>query len=74
MGRFLNEQASRHGPLSARPWDTFLGGGNLDAHYCTCGEVLPRLECYLFVLMTGERFSYLFGQCGRCRTMFWEKG
>jgi hypothetical protein len=39
---------------------------------CTCGEDLPHLDMYAFTLSSGKEVTYLLGQCGRCRTMFWE--
>jgi hypothetical protein len=40
---------------------------------CSCGQPLPVLEAYLFTVSTGEEYSYLLGQCSRCRTIFWDR-
>jgi len=39
---------------------------------CTCGQSLPNLKKCPFAFLSGEEADFLFGQCSRCRTMFWE--
>jgi hypothetical protein len=41
---------------------------------CFCGEKLPVLTLHIFTLSSGKELSYYLGQCGRCRTIFWEEG
>jgi hypothetical protein len=40
--------------------------------FCTCGVPLPRMQRCLFSTSAGSSFTYLLGQCPRCRTIFWE--
>jgi hypothetical protein len=39
---------------------------------CTCGARLPELNSTLIVVEGGETTAYRLGQCGRCRTVFWD--
>lgn len=39
---------------------------------CTCGQALPQLKECPFVFLSGEKADFLFKQCSRCRTMFWD--
>jgi hypothetical protein len=41
---------------------------------CSCGGSLPFLNGYLFTLGNGQEVLYAFGQCGRCKTIYWTKG
>jgi hypothetical protein len=55
------------------PWNVFLKIGQRTEKACSCGRRLPQLEGYTFTLSTGKELSYGLGQCGRCRTIFWEE-
>jgi hypothetical protein len=39
---------------------------------CLCGAPLPEMQRYLFTFNTGKETYYLLGQCGRCRTVYWD--
>jgi hypothetical protein len=71
---FLNEPPSWRELLSLQSWKYFLGGREWrKAKVCVCGQPLPCLAKYAFTYNTGSEESYLLGQCGRCRTVFWEE-
>jgi hypothetical protein len=40
---------------------------------CACGQPLPPLTRYTFVMNTGHRASYRIGQCRRCLTISWDE-
>lgn len=40
---------------------------------CTCGEDMPELDCFSFTFVMNRTLTYRLGQCGRCRTVFWEE-
>ena len=74
MSRFLKEHAERPGGGFHLPgWKLLLGMGRGPEGACTCGQKLPLLERYTFTFRTGEEVFYLIGQCGRCRTVFWDE-
>ncbi|HXG08423.1 MAG TPA: hypothetical protein VNK04_01410 [Gemmataceae bacterium] len=73
MSHFLSESTSWRELLKHQPWKVFLGMYHLEDRTCSCGQSLPRLERYTFMLITGKELSYLLGQCSRCRTIFWEE-
>jgi hypothetical protein len=54
-------------------WESFFGLGNPARTKCTCGQDLPKLERYTFTFLGGKEAHYFLGQCGRCRTVFWEE-
>jgi hypothetical protein len=68
MSSFLNEYQGAWGFLK------LPGLSPREDHRCTCGQPVPRMDRFTFVLITGKEMSYFLGQCERCRTMFWEKG
>ena len=55
-------------------WSRMLGLMRRGVDVCVCGEKLPTLEKYTFLIVTGDRVSYQIGQCERCSTVFWEEG
>lgn len=40
---------------------------------CSCGQPVPALESYTFTFVSGGQAQYYLGQCGRCRTIYWDK-
>ena len=54
-------------------WDSLPVDRCLKDTACSCGEGLPRLQRCLFSSSTGQSYTYLLGQCRRCRTIFWEE-
>ncbi len=54
-------------------WRWFTNKGPGKEKTCTCGESLPMLEGYTFTLACEKVLEYRLGQCGRCRTIFWEE-
>jgi hypothetical protein len=55
------------------PWDVLLVTRSLQDSRCSCGKRLPRLRRCLFSASAGQSFTYLLGQCARCRSIFWEE-
>jgi hypothetical protein len=51
----------------------FPHAGPAGAPRCACGQDLPPLTRYTFVMATGYQLSYRIGQCRRCRTISWEE-
>jgi hypothetical protein len=41
---------------------------------CSCNTQMPLMQRCLFSTSNGLSFTYLLGQCPRCRTIFWEEG
>jgi hypothetical protein len=68
----------RHRPFSGRElftlrtWKELLGFRESRKECCSCGRKLPELTRYTFTLSDGREVDYRIGQCGRCRTIFWE--
>jgi hypothetical protein len=73
MGEFLTRQDRRQQGPSLPFWKMFWKGGLGAARTCTCGALLPELRLVVVTFNTGEKASYLVGQCGRCRTVFWDE-
>ncbi|GIW83027.1 MAG: hypothetical protein KatS3mg105_4834 [Gemmatales bacterium] len=40
---------------------------------CGCGEKLPSLEKCTFTRISGNKATYLIGQCPNCRTVYWDE-
>ncbi len=55
-------------------WDAASMNRCLKDAKCSCGEALPQLHRCMFSVSTGQSWTYVLGQCHRCRTMFWEEG
>jgi|SRR5581483_8534187 len=60
--------------LPLRLWRRFWGAGRAAPPACSCGRELPPLVPVFFLARGGAAVHYRLGQCGRCRTMFWEAG
>jgi hypothetical protein len=54
-------------------WRALLGVGKPGEKMCFCGRPFPAVEKYEFRFNTGRESHYLLGQCGQCRTVFWEE-
>jgi len=54
-------------------WKALLGLSRSPNFHCPCGEKLPELERCTFTYLSGKEAIYLVGQCGRCRTIFWDE-
>jgi hypothetical protein len=54
------------------PWNVFLAGEQNEEGPCNCGQIIPKMELYVFTLDTGKQLSYYLAQCPRCYTVFWE--
>ncbi len=72
LSTFRNWQESQHG-LSLQFWKALWHRGKHAERACTCGEALPQLGLVVFTFNTGDKVSYLLGQCRRCRTVFWDE-
>jgi hypothetical protein len=74
LNHFLAEPPSWRQLLSLEGIKSALGlGDRRKSKTCICGQPLPCLARYAFTYSTGAEASYLLGQCGRCRTVFWEE-
>jgi hypothetical protein len=60
--------------FSPRAWTRILGMNQRGVDVCVCGAPLPLRERYTFLFITGEKRTYLLGQCPHCSTIFWEDG
>jgi hypothetical protein len=58
----------------SRRWNDLLEMGNLSGLHCSCGARLPFLTRYKFTLNDSDLVFYSFGQCGRCKTVYWLHG
>jgi hypothetical protein len=58
--------------LSWRPWRLLRGAARRHREACFCGAPRPHLEMCIFIGY-GHRARYVIGQCGRCRTIFWDE-
>jgi hypothetical protein len=74
ISHFLGTQDRMREWLYAQPWLSLLGFGQSPANTCLCGQRLPQLERYTFLLNSGHQKDYFLGQCVCCRTVFWEEG
>jgi hypothetical protein len=74
LGHFLREPPTWRELFSLEGIKGVLGmRDRRKAKTCVCGQPLPCLARYAFTYNTGVEESYLLGQCGRCRTVFWEE-
>ena len=55
----------------SRRWNDLLEAGDLAAMHCSCGRPLPTLTRYKFTLNDSDIVFYSFGQCPRCKTVYW---
>lgn len=72
LSHFLTEAGGWKGLFHPLTWKKLLGR-DPDEKTCSCGARLPILEKVTFTFTTGREESYLLGQCGHCRTVFWEE-
>jgi hypothetical protein len=73
MSHYLTHHVGWRDILKHQPWKVLLGMSEPERQkVCNCRQKLPVLEKYTFTLITGNEVSYLIGQCGRCRTVYWE--
>ncbi len=70
MSNYLEHDAA---PFDGHAWALFLEMGGACRKKCTCGKDLPILERCTFTFRDGTQTDYLMGQCGACRTIFWEE-
>jgi hypothetical protein len=73
MSAFRTRQDRRQQGLSLLFWQMFWKRGKRAARTCTCGEPLPQLRLVVVTFNTGDKASYVLGQCSRCRTVFWDE-
>jgi len=72
---------SEHGPVThgwrglfhSETWKRLLKPQPAHEKGCRCGGRLPDLDRVTFTFTTGHEATYLIGQCGRCRTVFWDE-
>jgi hypothetical protein len=60
--------------FSPQSWMHLLGMRRRGIDVCVCGAKLPMLERYTFLIVTGDKLSYLLGQCEHCSSIYWEDG
>ncbi len=72
LSQFLVDHAGWREMCRAFSWDSLPVDRCLKDTACNCGDALPRLQRCLFSSSTGQSYTYLLGQCRRCRTIFWE--
>ena len=51
--------------FSPHAWTRLLGMNHRGIDVCVCGLPLPLLEKYTFLIVTGDKLTYLLGQCPR---------
>jgi hypothetical protein len=73
LSHFLTSSDRTHDWLQVQPWLALLGVGRPTDRTCACGEKLPGLERFTFVLSSGKQRDYFLGQCARCRCVYWEE-
>lgn len=60
--------------LARRVWKMLFAFGMPDAEEtCFCGGSLPERRPVLFCSPTRGEARYALTQCGRCRTIFWDR-
>jgi hypothetical protein len=72
MSAFRGRQDRRHQGPSLLFWKVLWDAGKRTDTTCTCGAPLPELRLVVVTFNTGYEASYLLGQCGRCRTVYWD--
>ena len=73
VSRFHQRRETLTSIFGPGSWASLLGGRNGHDSKCSCGHALPALESCTFLFRSGKTKAYLLGQCGRCRTIFWEE-
>jgi hypothetical protein len=69
---FVHHAEGWRGLFHSETWKRLLGGPRSQHQCCSCGHKLPSLDRVTFTFTTGHEASYLLGQCGGCRTVFWD--
>lgn len=72
LSSFLVEHAGWSEFTKMFSWHLVPVNRYLRGSTCTCGTQLPTMHRCLFTTSAGTSFSYMLGQCPRCRTIFWE--
>lgn len=70
----LADELERGTLLDRGPWRWFFGKGRPRELTCFCGRALPPLQPFAFTVLPHGIVEYRLGQCGRCRTIFWDEG
>jgi hypothetical protein len=73
LSHFVGLRTGWKAVLNPKAWKLLINRLGSGQTTCSCGQALPELEEYTFIFRTGKELSYLMGQCGRCRTIFWEE-
>lgn len=73
LPNYLSAQKPLPSLFQVETWRIFLGMDADGQPRCRCGEPLPALERYTFLLSNGNQFHYLLGQCSRCRSVYWDQ-
>jgi hypothetical protein len=73
LSQYLVDRAGWREVCRVFPWDVLPVNRFLKDSPCSCGEVMPRMQRCLFSASTGQSFTYLLGQCRRCKSIFWEE-
>jgi len=71
LSRYLGRQREPADGFHPLRW--LFGGRQHPTTTCICGEPLPRMKHCTCTFASGKEDEYLFGQCRRCLTMFWEE-
>jgi hypothetical protein len=71
----INYLARQYGGQSilSRIWRLLCGHVDIIEKQCTCGFRLPVPNRYRFSTVFGTELDFFLGQCGRCRTIFWQE-
>jgi hypothetical protein len=72
VSHFLSQVPGWKGLFHTDTWKKLLGRGGPEERTCSCGHKLPNLDRITFTFSSGGEVTYLIGQCGGCRTIFWE--
>jgi hypothetical protein len=70
MSHFLGGKRKHGRGFHLLRW--LFGGSQPSNTTCTCGQPLPIMKPCSITFLPGKVNDYLFGQCRRCLTMFWE--
>jgi hypothetical protein len=73
MSHVVSAEGQTKGNFGIRLWQRFFGMRKPQVKTCTCGQPLPDLKLYGFILLPRKVSFYLLGQCHRCRTMYWDQ-
>jgi hypothetical protein len=55
-----------------RLYQWFSPGARAEHASCSCGWALPLMRLLVVTFNTGNQERYCLGQCGRCRTVYWD--